>query len=176
MKKTIFSLLAVMAMALGFVSCNDDKDEPAPSAAFQYALDQVYPGATGVKWEKKAAWQVAEFDQNGAEYDVWFNALTVEWAMTEIDYGKNIMSVPDLPVLKAIEQSEYGMWTLDDISYYQQTAMSFYIAEMETAGKPDTDLYIAPDGKIIKIIPSSQTPDITPNTDIRPALNIEEVE
>lgn len=165
-----------MMAAVGLVSCNDDNDDNnAPSVAFQYALDQLYPGATGVKWEKKGNYQVAEFGQNRAEYDIWFNALSVEWAMTEIDYGNNLMQVPDLPVVKAIEESEYGMWTVDDATYYQRTDMSFYVIEMETAGKPDTDLYISPEGKIIKAIPSSQSPDITPTTNILPPIDLEEV-
>jgi len=167
--KTIFaSMLMLAAMSVTFSSCGDDNDEddiPNPSGALNAALDKLYPSAPNVKWESKNNYRVAEFTQNGVEYEVWFDKTAV-WAMTEMDFGKDIFLIPDNKVSAAFSSGEYSTWTIDDISLYKQKANEFYIFEVEKAGKPDMSLFYTTEGSMIKAVESSTVSDILPDTRI----------
>lgn len=166
--KTILALALAVSVSAGvFQSCSDDDDDknagaPVP-AAFIQALKQIEPDAKNVKWETEGVYRVAEFDKNGVEFNVWFDAKAA-WAMTEKDFGRDFFLVPDNAVSTAFAKGEYGMWTVDDISYYKQLTDEFYIIEVETAGQPDMDLFYTVDGTMIKDIPSAASPDILPGT------------
>jgi len=168
--KKLYSLLAIFAvaaMALGFASCGDDDDDDvkAPPQAFETALNKLYPQAKGVKWEKKGPYIVADFKQDMADYDVWFEQ-SASWAMTEIDYGKNLAAVPDKAVTDAFKAGDYSSWMVDDVSYYKQKTREFYIIEVEAPQQVETDLYYATDGTFIKAVPDNQDVDIYPDTKI----------
>lgn len=168
--KKLYPILAIftaVAMALGFSACGDDDDDDvkAPSQAFENALTTLYPQAKGAKWEKKGPYRVAEFRQDMAEYDVWFEQ-SAAWAMTEIDYGKNLAAVPDKAVTDAFKAGEYGQWIVDDATYYKQKTREFYVIEVEAPRQVDTDLYYTTDGILIKAVPDYQDTDIYPDTKI----------
>lgn len=170
--KKLYSLLAILAtaaMALGFASCGGDDDDDsgvmAPPEAFEDALVKLYPQARGVKWEKNGPYIVAEFQQDMADYDVWFEQ-SASWAMTEIDYGKNLSAVPDKAVTDAFKSGDYSSWMVDDVSCYKQKTREFYVIEVEAPQQIETDLYYATDGTLIKAVPDDQNTDIYPDTKI----------
>lgn len=165
--KTIFaSALAMALMAVSLPACSDDDDNNGIKnipEVYVNALKKVEPEAKNVKWEMEGIYRVAEFDKNRVGYDVWFDG-NATWVMTEKDYGKDFFLVPHNAVNEAFAKGQYGSWTVDDISYYQQLTDEFYVIEVETSGQPDMDLFYTPSGELFKVIPSENAPDILPNT------------
>jgi len=163
--KAIFACaVALVVMATSLSACSDDdKGITDIPKAFIEALKKVEPEAKNVKWEKKGAYRVAEFKKDMVDCDVWFDT-NAAWAMTEKDFGTDFFRVPDNAVNEAFAKGEYGSWTVDDISYYKQTTAEFYVIEVETAGRPDMDLFYTPAGELIKAVPSATVPDILPDT------------
>lgn len=159
--------LVLMTMGMTMQSCGDDDDDDIVnvSAKFDNALKALYPDATGVKWETKRAYHVAEFTKGFTSYDVWFDSNAVN-VMTEMDYGKDLFLVPDNAVSGAFPTSEYGTWTIDEITHYVRPADEFYIFEVSKPGREDMDLYYSTDGTLLKAIAESQSPDIYPDTKI----------
>lgn len=163
-------LFTMAAIAVAMPSCdnNEHNDPYTPSrvdAAFDDALKEQFPDAQNVKWERNSEYRVAEFNKNGVGYDVWFDKTTA-WAMTEMDYGKDIFLVPDNAVTAAFSKGEYGIWTIDDITHYKQEASEFYVFEVEKTGSADMDVFYTTDGTMIKAIPSDTASDILPTTSI----------
>lgn len=154
--------------ATTLTSCSDDDDDNNTNAtvpeAFVNSLKAKYPDAVNVKWETKANYRVAEFKRvSTEEYDVWFNADDAKWAMTEIDYGKDLFLLPTL-INKAFEQSEYSTWAIDDISLYQRVNDEFYVFEVEKTGQPDKCVLFNTDGTLIKAVNEAQFGTILPGT------------
>lgn len=168
MKTKFFPLiLGVLALA-GFTSCSDDDDKDLSlnevPLAYQNALKTKYPDAVNVKWEQKGDYYVADFKEVGKDYDVWFGK-EASWAMTEIDYGPNVMQLPPA-VSSAYSESQYAYTcVVDDAVAYERTDRNFYVIEVEpSAGGADTYLYYNHDGTIIKVI--TQDVEIIPTTPI----------
>lgn len=163
--KTLAIIFATCMIAIGFTSCSDDDDDSTQVAkAFTDALKEKFPEATNVKWEMKAQYRVAEFNHNMKDYDVWFDQ-GANWAMTEIDYGKDFYLVTDNAVNTTFEQTEYATWTVDDITSYERADIKFYIIEVEKTGQQDVDVYIRHDGDLIKTVTDTSI-NITPDTKI----------
>ncbi|MCM1449762.1 MAG: PepSY-like domain-containing protein [Clostridiales bacterium] len=166
--KTHFFLIALTLMGTSlFTSCSDDDDHKTGTTVpdtYTEALKAKYPEAKNVKWERKPSYYVAEFYETQKEYDVWFGN-NAQWAMTEIDYGKNLFFIPAV-VSEAFAKSAYGTgYNIDDVSEYQRTDMTFYLIEVDPiGGGTDEYLYYTPDGTLLKAI--TQDIDITPATKI----------
>lgn len=164
-KQLLMCLLAATAMT-GFTSCDDDDDNylktsQVPEACVA-ALQSRYPDATDVRWERKHKYYVAEFRNVQRDYDVWY-AADATWAMTEIDYGKNLFFLPAV-VSEAFATGEYGTgYTVDDISEYQRPQSTFYEIEVEPqGGGKDVYLYYDEQGNLFKT--ATVDVDITPDT------------
>lgn len=168
MNRTIIAgAIALSFLTAAFTSCSSDKDEPAPSyvpEAVRDAFQQKYPDATGVDWDTKSTYYIAEFKQkSGAETEVWYTSEAV-WAMTVTDYGKDLFLIP-ADINEAFAKSPYGFgWTIDDIDFYERAADSFYIFEVEKTGQPDTNVYFSSDGTYLKAVDSDSDTDILPTT------------
>jgi len=73
--KTRFLMLAVMMCmaAVTFSACSDDDDDDksinVPESVVQ-ALKQKYPSATGIEWEQKGAYFVADCWLDGKESNI----------------------------------------------------------------------------------------------------------
>lgn len=166
MKPRLLIAALFAAIVTCFAACNDDDDKDIKHnnvpEAYTKALQAKYPDAVNVKWEKTGRYYIAEFSKPQQEYDVWF-APEAQWAMTEIDYGRNLFFLP-AEVNKSFAESEYGInHTIDDVSMYERTDRTFYVIEVEpTGGGADTYLYYAPDGENLKI--TTQDIEITPET------------
>lgn len=148
-------------------SCSDDDDPINVSEAIQKAFELKYPSAANEKWELKSGYYVAEFWENGKETDVWFTS-NAEWSMTETDLGKNLSSLPN-EVKTAFENSEYSnsSWRVEDIDQYERpNQTTFYLIEVETAGKKDHKLFYGTDGTLLKSVDDEENDDILPTTSI----------
>lgn len=168
MKKKFLGLLAAALCIFALPSCddndNDIKYNDVPNNIMN-TFQQTYPNAGKVEWEKKGKYYVADFINDSIDMDVWFNPGDGSIAMSEYDYGRNLMYLPP-EVDKAFADGEYGYWTVDDVKYYDRTALnSFYLIEVEKAGQRDKELYYGSDGKLIKAIDESNR-DITPDTQL----------
>ncbi|MBD5214576.1 MAG: hypothetical protein HDS75_07145 [Bacteroidales bacterium] len=167
MKTKLFTWLFSAIALVGFASCgDDDNDLPINEVpvAYQNALRAMYPEAVNVEWERNANFYVADFEKPGMDFDVWFGAEAT-WAMTEIDYGNNLMLLPPA-VSSAYSESQYAYTcVVDDVKSYEHTDKAFYIIEVEpTNGGDDIYVYYNPDGTTLKVI--TQDVDITPVTPI----------
>ena len=115
MKKNLLLLFIAVCGFMAFQSCSDDDDDDRGQVPEEFvtALKNKFPEATGVKWEHKSDYRVAEFKKDLTEIDVWFNPKA-EWAMTDTDYGKNLFLLP-AEIGKAFAESQFADWTVDDI-------------------------------------------------------------
>ena len=101
--------------AVTFSACSDDDDDDksinVPESVVQ-ALKQKYPSATGIEWEQKGTYFVADCWLDGKESNIWFDP-NANWLMTESEIFWN-----DLPeaVQTAFGSGEYANWVQDD--YY----------------------------------------------------------
>ena len=164
MKLKLYLLFLALCGVVTLQSCSDDDDPTNVSEAIQNAFKAKYPSATNETWEIKSGYYVAEFWENGKEPDVWFTS-DAEWRMTETDLGRDKNLLPD-EVRTAFESSEYKTWRTEDIDKYERPDKTFYLIEVETAGKTDHKLFYAPDGTLIKSVDDAETDDILPNTPI----------
>lgn len=167
--KTRFLLLSLAATAMvSFSACSDDDDDVKTGdvpKAYVEALQAKYPESANVnvEWEQNGQYYVAEYAKNSMqEYEVWFGAKA-EWAMTEVDYGKNLFFLPG-EVEQAFAESVYGTGnTVDDVHMYERTADTYYLVEVELASdNSDVYIYINSDGTILK--PTTTKIDVTPTT------------
>lgn len=136
MKANYFLIALTMIGSSMLVACNDDddkKDNINVPETYTQALQAKYPEAKRVKWERKYNYYVAEFSKPQQEYDVWFGN-NAQWAMTEIDYGKNLFFLP--PAVDAtLANSKYGTnYTIDEVKAYERADRTFYIIEVEPMG------------------------------------------
>jgi len=117
--KTRFLMLAMMMCltALTFSACSDDDDDKdndsinVPESVSQ-ALKQKYPSATGIEWEQKGAYYVADCWLDGKDTNVWFDA-NANWQMTESEIFWNNLPAA---VQTAFNDGVYADWVQDD--YY----------------------------------------------------------
>ncbi len=169
--KSFFAFaLMFAAVAVVMPSCSDDDDDDVTitnsvPSKFSEALKAQFPDATNVKWEKKTNYMVAEFSKDMTGYDVWYDQ-SASWAMTEMDYGKDLFLIPDNAVATAFAEGDYGTWTVDDITHYKQKTNEFYVFEVEKTGQSDMDVFYATDGTMLKAIASDTSADILPDTAI----------
>lgn len=165
MKKNLLLLFIAVCGFMAFQSCSDDDDNDLGqvSEEFVNALKNKFPDATGVKWEQKSTYRVAEFKKNMTDIDVWFNPKA-EWVMTNTDYGKDLFMIPS-EIGKAFADSQFADWTIDDIDLYERPDKSFYVFEVEKKGMRDMELYFNTDGSMIKAIEDADM-DILPTTPV----------
>ena len=112
--KIKFQMLAMMFIAaMAFSACDDDdkNDNITVPDAVSKALKDKYPAATGIEWERKGSYFVADCWMNGSEMDVWYDTQAT-WKLTEVD-----TSWEGLPaaVQTAFKGGEYAAWKLEDI-------------------------------------------------------------
>ncbi len=154
--KTKELMKCMMACAFGvfaLTSCSDDDDAPVnvPDAVTR-AFSDKYTGVSRVEWDReKGGYLVAEFWKDGKEHEAWFDA-NGEWFMTEVDYGRNLTSLPQA-VQEGYNSTTYAQtdWMVDDIDEIQRKGYdTFYIIEVEKRGERDTDLYFDLNGTLFR--------------------------
>ncbi len=157
----------ILVLALGFVglqSCSDDDDDDVKvTTAVREAFNAKFPNATRVDWEMKHNYFVADFWENGVEYDAWFSQDT-ELKMLESDV-RGVESLPE-PVLNAFKATSYTEWRVDDIDKYERGTEVFYLIEIEKKGEKDRKLFYSPEGTLLKDVEDAPNDDILPTTPI----------
>lgn len=150
MKVNVWNWLVLCCGVWLLAACDNDDDTPVSKvpATVQAALEAKYPAMTGVEWEKKSGYYVAEFRDNGVETEVWFDSNAV-WCMTETDLRTDLNILPGL-VQNAFLTGAYADWTVDDIDKYELPDRTFYLIEVEKAGQQDRNLFYAENGTLLK--------------------------
>lgn len=147
--KTRLVTLTLVATGTLLAGCDKDDDNIRVDRTIDNAFHNQYPSVTRVEWERKNDYYVADFRQNNAEIEAWYDHQGV-WYMTETD-----VRYADLPqaVKDAFEQSEYAAWRIDDIDMLEYPDReTVYIIEIEQ-GKAEYDLYYTSDGVLAKKMP-----------------------
>lgn len=157
MKRIYMVLFAAVVMAAG-TGCEIDYDLRRVDDVLVNALNEKFPEAIMVEWERNGSYYVAEFHENGSDVKVWFKKGG-EWCMTERDMGRNYSDVP-AAVKEAMENSKYSMWEIDDIDKYEKPGEVFYVFTIETSGARDRVLFFAENGTLLK--DAVERGDITP--------------
>lgn len=152
--KFILGLMAICAGA-ALASCSNDDDDIDPSdvpSSVKTEFSQMFPGATGLEWEKYGPYYVASFYQSVNECDAWFES-DGDWLMTETDYDDSVASLP-LLMQSAFGETAYANWFVDDVTLYVKPAESFCQIEVEAPGQPDTSIFIDNAGMVMNIVPN----------------------
>lgn len=144
MKTKLFLLMCVFS---GFFlqSCDDD-DNIKVDRQLEDLFNEMYPSASGVKWEMERGYYIADFWMNGYEAEACFDKQ-YKWIMTEFDIHFN-----DLPeaVRNSYSSSEYSDWRIDDIDKFDYAdSETEYLIEIEK-GNRELNLVYAADGSLIK--------------------------
>ena len=148
MKMKIQILAMMFIAALAFSACNDDDKNEGITVpdAISKALKDKYPSATGIEWEQKGNYYVADCWIDGKEADVWYNNAAV-WQLTEISISWN-----DLPpaVQTAFNGSEYASWKKEEIVILEYPVQPIqYVIEVEN-GKMEYQLFYSEDGNLLQ--------------------------
>ncbi len=146
--KIKFQMLAMMFIAaMAFSACDDDdkNDNITVPDAVSKALKDKYPAATGIEWERKGSYFVADCWMNGSEMDVWYDTQAT-WKLTEVD-----TSWEGLPaaVQTAFKGGEYAAWKLEDIDMLEYPEQPIqYVIEVEN-GNQEYQLFYDQDGNVL---------------------------
>lgn len=146
------SVLTVLFLLASVVAFADDY----PSAQTQAAFGKMYSNATGVEWEKKSDYYIAELMQDGSEIDVWFDA-EAQWIMTETDV-ESLEKIP-VAVAQAFMKSTLSAMRLEDvrvITFPKQPTVIVINVEGYNSDE-EYQVFYAPDGKILQTLDVSQT-------------------
>ncbi len=147
--KTKFLVLICLLLGIAY-GCSDDKDIDFGFVddVTKEAFVKDFPGATGVKWEKKQDYYVAEFYVDKREMEAWYDNVGKLY-ITEKDISRE-----ELPaaVEDAFQKSAYADWKIDDIDQYDRDGYeTIYILEVER-GDDEVDLVYNKEGILLKEI------------------------
>ncbi|MCD8071794.1 MAG: PepSY-like domain-containing protein [Alistipes sp.] len=145
MKRIIFFCAAVLA--LGACSNNDELSNPG-SEETRTAFEEMYPGAKGVKWEKRDIYKTAIFNYSGERLTAWYNQDGV-WCMTETrtDYAKAPAQVRSSFAIQS--GSSASAETVDVLS--RDGIEDIYVV-IEGEGTGRVEYYYSRDGILVKKI------------------------
>ena len=160
-RRILVVFFAAVVLTAG-TGCGIDYDLRKVDDVLVKALNNKYPSAARVEWERNGSYYVAEFYDNGADLKVWFKKGG-EWCMTEWDMGRNLSEVP-ASIVDAIKAGKYASWEIDDIDRYEKPDEVFYVFTIETPGLRDRVLFFSEAGILLK--DEVERGDITPKTKI----------
>lgn len=146
MKKWLYSLLIFISFSVTG-NAQHMKEHSVPQNVRE-AFQKKYPNTFVYEWEYKRKKELyeAEFIQNGIKYEVKIST-SGRWISTERDIKKE--ELPEA-VWKAIENSNYADWKIDDIEEMSSPEYSlFYNIEFKREKRKE-DLFFLPDGQEIK--------------------------
>lgn len=149
--KFVMLAMVMCTTAMTFSACSDDDNDNkginVPEAVAQ-SLKQKYPSATGVEWEQKGAYYVADCRMDGKDLDVWFDA-NAHWQMTETDINWDNLPAA---VQTAFTGGNYASWEREDYDMleYPSDPVQFVI-EVEQ-GNQEYQLFYSEDGGLINTV------------------------
>lgn len=142
MKIKVYLLALLMVVGL-FQGCDDDDDDmiSVPETVWT-AFSQKYPDFRVTEWEYEHGYYKADFRNNGAEAEAWFQT-SGQWVRTETD-----LAVAALPLaVQSYLSATYSGYRVDDADWVETPAGDFYEIELEKAGQPDVYLQLTADGQ-----------------------------
>ncbi len=143
--KYFFLCLAIGAMALFNVSCDDDVTPSDVPAAVMTKFQQMYPDITA-KWEKDKNGQLkAEFYSDYHEMEVWFQKDGT-WVMTKKDISVNELPKTVLDYLTA----NYRGVEIDDADWVETPTEKYYLVELDKDKGNDIYLKFNEAGELIQ--------------------------
>lgn len=77
-------MMFIAAMAFGACDDDDKNDNITVPDAVSKALNDKYPAAMDIEWERKGDYFVADCWMDGREMDVWYD-VQATWKLTETD-------------------------------------------------------------------------------------------
>lgn len=144
MKKIL--LLALLTAGLTFQSCSDDDDLLNVPENISTAFQQKYPNITVSEWEKQGTGYKADFWNNGAEAEAWFDSNGA-WIRTETDVPNPSANLPH-PVTDYVAKT-YAGYYIEDADLVETTSQTYYEVELERQGSADIHLSIKADGTLL---------------------------
>ncbi len=159
--KRKFFVVALIAGAMFFQSCDKAENEPAYKSAFS----TMYPDATDVTWTTQGGYNVATFKSGSETVVVWLDD-DGDWYMTDTDIPYT--ALPQA-VRTAFEASEWATWTIDDVEEVTRLDMQIvYVIEVENeATGEEVELRYLPDGTLIGAVIDNDNDD-DDNSDMLP--------
>lgn len=148
MKTKFLGLICLLLLGIAYGCSDDDTDFGFVDDVTKEAFLKDFPEATGIKWEKKQDYYVAEFYVEKHEMEAWYDNAGKLY-ITEKDISKE-----ELPatVQEALKKSAYADWKIDDIDQYNREGYeTLYIIEVER-GEDEVDLVYNEEGVLLKEI------------------------
>ncbi len=153
--KRFFLILVPVIGTFVLSGCGDDDLRHPDNPTVEDAFTAKYAGATGIDWEKKGDYWVANFRKDAKDMEAWFGN-DGEWYLTETDIPFD--ALPEA-VKTAFSASEYQAWHIDDIDMVERKGMeTVYVLEVEK-GDREYDLYYSSDGTLLKAVGDSNDDD-----------------
>lgn len=154
--------IALVSLVL-MSSCEKEDDirwSDVPQAVIN-TFEAKFPDAGRTEWEKNRGYYVVELWYQQVETQAWFEKNGT-WRMTETDLGRSVANLPEA-VQKALAESKYASWRVDDLDKYERPTDTFYLVEVETNGQRDRDLFFSPDGILLLDEMDRDGNDVTPD-------------
>lgn len=140
-KMLLFALLTIIFLLIG---CEVGIKQPPKEV--RQTFENMFPGATHMKWEKVLSSYKADFQHEGRKKEAQFND-TGTWERTKTE-----LTIFDLPTPVLNTAQEYCDCEIDDITLHEQAngVAAFYLVEydMEETSR-ERKLRIFPDGTIL---------------------------
>ena len=140
-KMLLLALLTIIFLVMG---CEVGIKQPPKEV--RQTFENMFPGATHVKWEKVLSSYKADFHHEGREKEAKFDG-TGTWERTKTEL--TIFDVP-APVLKTAQ--EYCDCEIDNITLHEQAkgVTAFYLVEYELEEiSRERKVRISPDGTVL---------------------------
>lgn len=143
MKLTHYLLgLFLLLTTFAFVACDNEEDDiKSPPKTVESAFAEKYPNAQFVDWEREYGLYKAEFRNDAAISEAWFEA-DGSWVKTETNVLPNTLSQPVLDYVAL----NYQGYRIDDADWVETPERNYYELELEKGDKLEFHLLILPDG------------------------------
>ena len=142
--KNLLLCLAMAAMAMFNVSCDDDVNSSDVPAAVMATFQKMFPNTTA-QWEKEKHGQLkADFNFDYHEMEVWFQNDGT-WVRTKKD-----ISASELPqkVLDYLDANYKGV-EIDDMDWVESPTEKYYFVELDRENRKDIYLKFSEAGELI---------------------------
>lgn len=137
--------ICIFALCLSHSGCSKDESIGENHTA-KKNFDEMYPGATNIKWSSRSGHEVIRFNSSNRELEAWFDH-SGSWKLTETEIPLTLLPSA---VGKAFAQGDYSNWEIEDIDYVQRRDHDpIYVLEVEL-GEEEFDLYYTSDGTLVK--------------------------
>lgn len=147
MKKFAIRMLVLASLCM-MSACGDNDGVEVPSQV-QSVFSEMFPSASRVEWERRGAYLVADFYDDGYDADAWFDAAGV-WYMTETEIPYRMLPAA---VRTAFETGDYAAWKVEGVEKVERPDKELlYVIEAER-GAAEYDLCYSEDGTLVRAVP-----------------------